>query len=127
MTTTTATQHQTHDRHPASHSSGPGPRNGVFGPSHDQTQHVDRIKPRTQHLTILLDGITAGDYVTWLRDPEPHALGRELASLSMQAGPLDDHIDVLLVWNNDPPSPRAAATAAGFALTPEVIEVRTST
>jgi hypothetical protein len=89
--------------------------------------YVDRINPRTQHLTLRLDGITAGDYLTWVRDPEPHALGRELRSLSTQAGPLDDHIDVLLVWNSEPPPPRAAATAAGFALTPEVIEVHTGT
>ena len=27
-----------------------------------------------QTLTLKLDGITAGDYLTWCRDPEPPAL-----------------------------------------------------
>jgi hypothetical protein len=28
-----------------------------------------------QILTLKLDGITPGDYLTWCRDPEPFALG----------------------------------------------------
>jgi hypothetical protein len=34
-----------------------------------------------QVLTLTLDGITAGDYLAWFRDPEPFALGRELRSI----------------------------------------------
>jgi hypothetical protein len=26
-------------------------------------------------LTLKIDGITAGDYLAWCRDPDPHALG----------------------------------------------------
>lgn len=29
---------------------------------------------RLQHLTLTLDGITAGDYLQWVRDPEPRAV-----------------------------------------------------
>ena len=28
-----------------------------------------------QILALKLDGITAGDYLAWCRDPDPHALG----------------------------------------------------
>lgn len=77
-----------------------------------------------QPLTFLLQGITAGDYLTWVRDADPPAVGRELRSITVQADPLGDHIDVLLCWGGDPPAPRAAAAAAGFALTPEVRELR---
>jgi hypothetical protein len=77
-----------------------------------------------QHLTILLDGITAGDYLTQVHDPEPNAQGWELLSLSTLADPFDDRIDVLLTWRSDPPPPRAAAAAAGFALTPEIVGVQ---
>jgi hypothetical protein len=31
-----------------------------------------------QILTLKLDGITAGDYLTWCRDPDPPALGLAL-------------------------------------------------
>jgi hypothetical protein len=77
-----------------------------------------------QHLTILLDGITAGDYLTWVHDPEPHTQGRGLRSFSTVADPLDDRIHVMLIWGSDPPPPRAAAIAAGFALTPEIMGVQ---
>jgi hypothetical protein len=79
-----------------------------------------------QHLTILLEGMTASDYLAWVRDPDPHTLGRELRSVDVRADPLGDRIDVLLHWDTDPPAPRTALPAAGFYLTPEVIELRTS-
>jgi hypothetical protein len=92
--------------------------------AHDRRRNRERNETATQRLTLLLEGITAGDYLTSVHDPEPHALGRELRSLSMQADPLGDRIDVLLNWSGDPPSARAAAAAAGFSLTPEIIELR---
>jgi hypothetical protein len=88
--------------------------------------HADRNELAKQHLTLVLEGITAGDYLTWVRDPDPHTLGRELRSVDFHADPLGDRIDVLLQWNTNPPAPPAAAPAAGFYLTPEVIELRTS-
>ena len=76
-------------------------------------------------LTILLDGITAGDYLTWVRDPEPPALGHELRSIAVEADPLGDRIDVELVWDRPPSEPRCAAAAAGFVLGAEVVAVLT--
>ena len=83
-------------------------------------------EPGMQRLTLVLEGITASDYLAWVRDPDPHLLGRELRSVSVQADALGDLIEVLLHWNTDPPAPQAAAPAAGFFLTPEVTELRAS-
>ncbi len=49
---------------------------------------------------MILHGITAGDYMTWVRDPEPPALGRDLA---VRADPLGDTVDALLSWKVAPP------------------------
>jgi hypothetical protein len=94
--------------------------------SERQTPNRDQGQPAEQHLTIVLEGITATDYLAWVRDPEPLTLGRELHSVSLQADPLGELIEVLLRWNTEPPAPPAAAPAAGFYLTPEVIELHTS-
>lgn len=48
-----------------------------------------------QRLNLTLDGITAGDYMTWVRDPEPPGLGGRLA---VPADPLGDTVDALLSW-----------------------------
>ncbi len=79
--------------------------------------------PCEQHLTVRLTGITAGDYLDWVYDPEPPALGRELCSITVDADPLGDRIVARLVWDRDPPPSRVAASAAGLALTPEVVQV----
>jgi hypothetical protein len=76
-----------------------------------------------QSLRLLLDGITADDYLSWARDPEPHALGHEPNSISVTADPLGDRIDLELRWHRDPPDPRSAALAAGFLLTPELVQI----
>jgi hypothetical protein len=81
---------------------------------------------RSQSLAIHLNGITAGDYLTWVHDPDPPALGRGLRSIAIEADPLGERIDVDLVWELWPPDPHRAAAAAGFALTPEVAAVRCS-
>jgi hypothetical protein len=94
--------------------------------SEGQTPNRDQGELAEQHLTIVLAGITATDYLAWVRDPEPHTLERDLHSVSLQADPLGELIEVLLRWNTEPPAPLAAAPAAGFYLTPEVIELRTS-
>jgi hypothetical protein len=77
-----------------------------------------------QILTLTLDGITAGDYMTWVRDAEPRALGRELRSITLRGDPLGDTIEAALVWERRPFVPAAAAVIAGLPLTPEVIGVQ---
>jgi hypothetical protein len=77
-----------------------------------------------QRLTLTLDGITAGDYMTWVRDPEPPALGRDLDSIAVRGDPLGDTVDALLSWNVAPPDATTAAANAGLPLTPEVMAVK---
>ncbi|MBV8919545.1 hypothetical protein, partial [Bradyrhizobium sp.] len=77
-----------------------------------------------QLLTVVLDGITASDYLAWVRDPEPSALGRALRSVSVEADPVEQRIDLELVWDRQAPAPETAVAAAGFALTPEVVAVQ---
>jgi hypothetical protein len=74
----------------------------------------------TQRLTLMLEDITAGDYLTWARDPEPPTLGMSLRSVEVIAVPISDRIEVELCWDIMPPPIRDAAIAAGFSLTPEV-------
>jgi hypothetical protein len=71
-----------------------------------------------QVLTLKLDGITAGDYLTWCRDPDPPALNFALRSVHVDADPLSDTITATLDWNQPAPSPATAATAAGLPLLP---------
>ena len=69
-----------------------------------------------QILSLKLDGITAGDYLTWCRDPDPPALDFALRSASVDADPLGDTITAILDWNGPLPRPSAAAAAAGLPL-----------
>ena len=78
-----------------------------------------------QWLTLTLDGITAEDYLSWARDPEPPALGRDLRCVAARAEPLGDRIEIELIWDREPPTPRSAVLAAGFPLIPEVVELVT--
>jgi hypothetical protein len=73
-----------------------------------------------QTLTLKLDGITAGDYLTWCRDPDPPALDHALRSIRVNADPLGDTVTAILDWNQPAPAPAAAATAAGLPLSPGV-------
>jgi hypothetical protein len=85
--------------------------------SRSSTMHV-------QSLIIELDGITAADYLSWVRDPEPHALDHGLLSVAICAEPLGALVYIELVWaRRRPATPSAAAVAAGFALIPEVVAV----
>jgi hypothetical protein len=94
------------------------------------TQPLTGTPPSTtyvQSLLIRLHGITAGDYLTWVRDPEPPALDQGLRSIGIRAEPLEALVNIKLVWALPPPTtPRAAAVAAGFPLTPEVVAVRSA-
>ena len=76
-----------------------------------------------QFLILTLDGITAGDYLAWVRDPEPPALGQDLRAVSVQGDPLGDTIEAVLAWRGAAPAPAVAASIAGFHRTPELIEV----
>ena len=76
-----------------------------------------------QILTIELDGLTAGDYLAHLRDPEPPALGFGLRSVAVRAEPRGDTVEATLVWDETAPAPRAAAQAAGLPLVAEVVRV----
>ena len=73
-----------------------------------------------QILTLKLDGITAGDYLTWCRDPDPPALDSALRSICVDADPLGDTITAILDWDRPAPTPATAATAAGLPLSPGV-------
>jgi hypothetical protein len=77
-----------------------------------------------QYLSLELDGITAGDYLSWVRDPEPAALDMELCSVAVDADPLGHVIEATLVWNGPAPDPPVAARIAGFPLTAEVASVK---
>jgi hypothetical protein len=76
-----------------------------------------------QHLSLTLEGVTAGDYLAWARDPEPPALGRELISIAVRADPLGDTVEARLCWSVAPPAPHEGARSAGLTLTPEVVGV----
>jgi hypothetical protein len=69
-----------------------------------------------QILTLTLDSITAGDYLTWCREPDPPALDYGLRSISVDADPLGDTITAILDWNQPPPAAAPAAAAAGLPL-----------
>jgi hypothetical protein len=76
-----------------------------------------------QIITIELDGLTAGDYLSCLRDPEPCALGHALRSVTVRAEPLGSTVEALLVWNHGAPGARAAAHAAGLPVVAEVVAI----
>ena len=77
-----------------------------------------------QVLILTLDGITAGDYLAWVRDPEPPALGQELCQVTVHGDPLGDTVQAVLVWRGTAPAPSLGASIAGLPLTTEVIGVQ---
>ena len=87
-------------------------------------QRAEEISPsHIQRLAVVLGGMTAGDYLAWVWDSEPPALGRDLRSVTVDADPVGERIDLELVWDRQPPAPNAAVAAAGFPLTPDVVAV----
>jgi hypothetical protein len=74
-----------------------------------------------QLLTLKLAGINAGDYLDWVRDPEPPAL--DLRSITVCGEPLGDTIEAVLSWKGSAPVPSVAAPLAGLPLTADVIAV----
>lgn len=67
-----------------------------------------------QILSLKLDGITAGDYLTWCRDPDPPALDFALRSASVDADPLGDTITAILDWNGPLPRHRRPPQPRGY-------------
>jgi hypothetical protein len=81
--------------------------------------------PEIQHITVQLDGITAGDYLAHQLDADPPLDTSPLRSVTIDVPhPLGNTIGAALCWEGRAPSPRAAAVAAGFALTADVVGVR---
>lgn len=77
-----------------------------------------------QLLTIELDGLTAGDYLGHLSDPEPTALGHGLRSVAVRAEPLGTRVDVVLEWEAvAAPDACAAAQAAGLPFVGEAVSL----
>ena len=74
----------------------------------------------SQVLSLALDGITARHYLSWIRDPDPPALGRDLRAVAIDAAPVSDRIELRLVWDREPPDAETAAAIAGFPIGPEV-------
>ena len=74
-----------------------------------------------QRLTLTLDGITAGDYLAWARDPEPPGLGRELTAIDLRADPRGHPVGAGGWLNFAPPAAPGGARPAGLPLTPEVV------
>jgi hypothetical protein len=83
----------------------------------------ERTDAALQRLTLMLEGITAGDYLQWMRDPEPPALGQALQSIDVQGDPLGQIVEARMSWEGSPPSALEAARLAGLPLIPEVTEV----
>ena len=74
-----------------------------------------------QTLRLQLDGMTAGDYLAHLRDPDPPSLGIGLRAVVVEAAPLGDVVEALLTWDHAPADPCAAARLAGFPTPAEVV------
>jgi hypothetical protein len=76
-----------------------------------------------QTLTLLLDGITADDYLQWVRDPDPPDR-KDLTLIAACSAPLGDRIQLELLVEGEPLSPSLAANTVGFPITPDVAAVR---
>ena len=76
-----------------------------------------------QTLHLRLDGMTAGDYLAHLRDPEPASLGAGLHAVVGEAEPLADVVAALLAWEGAAPEPCRAAAMAGFPTPSEVVSL----
>jgi hypothetical protein len=79
-----------------------------------------------QTITLHLEGITAADYLAWVRDPEPAPLGAGLRSVRIDADPLGSTVHATLGWDRPAPAPHLAAAAAGLPLSADVGAVTAS-
>jgi hypothetical protein len=73
-------------------------------------------------VTLFLDGITPNGYMQSIGDPEPPNRD-DLKLITAAATPLGDTIQLELLSTGDPPPAAVAASAVGFPITPEVIDL----
>jgi len=73
-----------------------------------------------QILRLKVDSITAGDYLTWWRNPDPRALDFALRWISIAATHSATGSPRSSTATSLAPAPPAAATAAGLPLSPGV-------
>jgi hypothetical protein len=76
-------------------------------------------RPGLYGLTLILTGITADDYLQWIRDPDPPHDDR-LRLISARVSSPGDRVQLELIANREPPTPEAAALALGFPIGPEI-------
>jgi hypothetical protein len=87
------------------------------------TTHEKGPKMALQHLILTLDGINAGDYMEWVRDPEPIALEHDLRAITVHGAPLGHTVEAVLSWRGSPPGALVAASLAGLPVTADVVAV----
>ena len=73
-----------------------------------------------QRLIFELDGITAGDDLAYVRNPDPPGLGTVLRSMAIHAEPLGDTIEFVLGWDGAAPAPAKAEILAALPMIPEI-------
>jgi hypothetical protein len=89
-----------------------------------QRPSPERQREQLFTVTLFLDGITPDDYMQWIRDPEPpNRDDLKLVTATATATALGDTIQLELLSRGDPPPAAVAASAVGFPITPEVIEL----
>jgi hypothetical protein len=85
-----------------------------------QRPSPERQREQLFTVTLFLDGITSDDYLQWVRDPEPP--NRDDLKL-VTATAFGDTIELELLSTGGPPPAAVAASAVGFPITPEVIDL----
>ena len=83
---------------------------------------LERRREQPFTVTLFLDGITPDDYMQWIRDPDPPNRD-DLKLITATATAPGDTIQLELLSTGDPPPAAVAASAVGFPITPEVIEL----
>jgi hypothetical protein len=87
-----------------------------------QRSSAERQREQPFTVTLFLDGVTPDDYMQWIRDPEPPNRD-DLKLTTATATALGDTIQLELLSTGEPAPAAVAASALGFPITPEVIEL----
>ena len=85
-------------------------------------ENVTTPQPARHTITLVLAGITAEDYLQWIRDPDPPAR-TDVQLISARAVRPGERIELELRAHGRLPALQAAAHAVGFPITPEVIGI----
>src|SRR5215475_1360228 len=86
------------------------------------SDHIAAPQPARHRVTLVLAGITAEDYLQWIRDPDPPAR-TDVQLISARAVRPGERIELELRAHGRLPALQAAAHAVGFPITPEVIGI----